>query len=218
MVQVRLIMLGAPGSGKGTQAKFITEMYKIPQISTGDLLRNAVKSKTELGETAKGFMNEGKLVPDDLVLRLLKARLNESDCKAGFILDGYPRNITQAVDLEKITEIDLVINIDVDSNLLIERITGRRTCKSCGAIYHIVYSPPKNNNFCDYCSGELYQRDDDTEETVMKRLNTYETLTKPLINYYIKKGKLRTLVSDSTIEAMNGKIESLLTDAFSYLG
>lgn len=214
LTQIKLILLGAPGSGKGTQAKFITEKYNIPQISTGDLLRNAVKAQTELGKKAKVFMDEGKLVPDKLVLELLEARLAEPDCEAGFILDGYPRNITQATDLERITEIDLVINIEVDFNLLVERITGRRTCKTCGAIYHIIYSPPKRKALCNNCSGELYQRDDDTEETVKKRLKTYETQTKPLIEYFLKKGKLRTLVSDSTIDMMRLKVESLLKETF----
>ncbi|WP_455464916.1 adenylate kinase [Candidatus Hodarchaeum mangrovi] len=211
---MKLILLGAPGSGKGTQAKFITEKYNIPQISTGDLLRNAVKDQTEVGKKAKVFMDEGKLVPDKLVLELLEARLAEPDCEAGFILDGYPRNIAQATDLERITEIDLVINIEVDFNLLVERITGRRTCKTCGAIYHIIYSPPKRKALCNNCSGELYQRDDDTEETVKKRLKTYETQTKPLIEYFLKKGKLRTLVSDSTIDMMRRKVESLLKETF----
>ncbi len=214
MTQIKLILLGAPGSGKGTQAKFITEKYNIPQISTGDLLRNAVKDQTEVGKKAKVFMDEGKLVPDKLVLELLEARLAEPDCEAGFILDGYPRNIAQATDLERITEIDLVINIEVDFNLLVERITGRRTCKTCGAIYHIIYSPPKRKALCNNCSGELYQRDDDTEETVKKRLKTYETQTKPLIEYFLKKGKLRTLVSDSTIDMMRLKVESLLKETF----
>ncbi len=214
LTQIKLILLGAPGSGKGTQAKFITEKYNIPQISTGDLLRNAVKDQTEVGKKAKVFMDEGKLVPDKLVLELLEARLAEPDCEAGFILDGYPRNIAQATDLERITEIDLVINIEVDFNLLVERITGRRTCKTCGAIYHIIYSPPKRKALCNNCSGELYQRDDDTEETVKKRLKTYETQTKPLIEYFLKKGKLRTLVSDSTIDMMRRKVESLLKETF----
>lgn len=214
LTQIKLILLGAPGSGKGTQAKFITEKYNIPQISTGDLLRNAVKDQTEVGKKAKVFMDEGKLVPDKLVLELLEARLAEPDCEAGFILDGYPRNIAQATDLERITEIDLVINIEVDFNLLVERITGRRTCKTCGAIYHIIYSPPKRKALCNNCSGELYQRDDDTEETVKKRLKTYETQTKPLIEYFLKKGKLRTLVSDSTIDMMRLKVESLLKETF----
>ncbi|MHA1973529.1 MAG: adenylate kinase [Candidatus Hodarchaeales archaeon] len=210
MNQIKLIMLGAPGSGKGTQAKFISKEYGIPQISTGDLLRNAVKEGTELGLKAKKYMEDGKLVPDDLVLSLLQERITNDDCKKGFILDGYPRNLAQANQLEKITDVNLVINIDVDYNILVERITGRRTCKNCGAIYHIKYNPPKKENICDKCSGTLYQREDDTEETVKKRLDTYENQTKPLIEFYTEKGILHTLVSDSTIEAMREKVMNLL--------
>jgi len=208
-------MLGAPGSGKGTQAKFISKEYGIPQISTGDLLRNAVKEGTELGLQAKKYMEDGKLVPDDLVLSLLQERLAKDDCKKGFILDGYPRNLAQAHQLEKITDVNLVINIDVDYKVLVERITGRRTCKKCGAIYHIKYNPPKEDSICDKCSGTLYQREDDTEETVKKRLDTYESQTKPLIEFYTNKGILHTLVSDSTIEAMREKVMKLLHEQYS---
>lgn len=211
---MKLIMLGAPGSGKGTQAKFITKERTIPQISTGDLLRAAVKKETKLGLKAKEYMNTGTLVPDDLVLDLLKERLNEPDCKTGFILDGYPRNLAQANSLSKITDIDLVINIEVDLNLLVERITGRRTCKSCGAIFHITYQPPKKHAVCDKCDGELYQRSDDTEETVKRRIDTYNKQTFPLIDYYSKQGKVKTLVSDSTIEAMRAKVQNLLKEEF----
>jgi adenylate kinase len=214
MNSIRLIMLGAPGSGKGTQAKFLTKSYHVPQISTGDLLRGAVKEGTKLGIKAKSFMDDGKLVPDNLVLELLKERINKKDCENGFILDGYPRNLSQAKQLEKITEIDLVINIHVDYNLLIERITGRRTCKKCGAIFHITYNPPKKTNICDKCSGELYQRDDDTEETVKKRIRTYEEQTKPLVNYYTNKGILKTLISDSTIEEMKEKVNNVMKEVF----
>jgi len=211
---MKLIMLGAPGSGKGTQAKFITKERTIPQISTGDLLRAAVKSESTLGLKAKEFMDTGNLVPDDLVLELLKERLNEPDCKAGFILDGYPRNVAQANSLAKITDIDLVINIEVDLNLLVERITGRRTCKSCGAIFHIKYQSPKNQGSCDKCDGKLYQRSDDTEETVKKRIDTYNKKTFPLIDYYSQQGKVKTLVSDSTIDAMRAKVQNLLKAEF----
>ena len=208
---MKLIMLGAPGSGKGTQAKFIMEDYNIPQISTGDLLRSAILSGTELGLKAKEFMNTGKLVPDNLVLQLLKVRLSQQDCKNGFILDGYPRNLTQAQELKKITSIDLVINLDINYRLLIERITGRRTCKQCGAIFHIKYNPSKKDGICDECSGKLYQRDDDTEETVKKRLNTYENKTIPLIEFYRQQRILETLVSDGSIAEMRQKVSTLLT-------
>ncbi len=208
---MKLIMLGAPGSGKGTQAKFIMEDYDIPQISTGDLLRSAILSGTELGLKAQEFMNTGKLVPDNLVLQLLKVRLSQQDCKNGFILDGYPRNLTQAQELKKITGIDLVINLDINYRLLIERITGRRTCKQCGAIFHIKYNPSKEDGICDECSGMLYQRDDDTEETVKNRLNTYENKTIPLIEFYRQQRILETLVSDGSIAEMRQKVSTLLT-------
>jgi adenylate kinase len=208
-------MLGAPGSGKGTQAKFIVKQYNIPQISTGDLLRAAVNEATELGLKAQEYMNKGTLVPDDLVILLLKERISQDDCLDGFILDGFPRNLAQAKALEDITDVELVINISVDYNLLVERITGRRTCKKCGAIYHIQYQPPQDKNICDRCSEELYQREDDTEETVKKRLNTYEKETKPLIDYYRGQEILEILVSDGTIDEMNQKVVNLLLKKFS---
>ncbi len=213
---MKLIMLGAPGSGKGTQAKFIMEDYNIPQISTGDLLRSAILSGTELGLKAQEFMNTGKLVPDNLVLQLLKVRLSQQDCKNGFILDGYPRNLTQAQELKKITGIDLVINLDINYRLLIERITGRRTCKQCGAIFHIKYNPSKEDGICDECSGTVYQRDDDTEETVKKRSNTYENKTIPLIEFYRKQRILETLVSDGSIAEMRQKVSTLLNTRLNF--
>ncbi|MEE9410690.1 MAG: adenylate kinase [Candidatus Heimdallarchaeota archaeon] len=212
---MKLIVLGAPGSGKGTQAKFITKTHEIPQVSTGDLLRDAVKRKTQLGVKAQEFMGTGILVPDKIVLELLEERLAKADCSRGFILDGYPRNLAQANELAKITEIDLVINIDVDYSLLVKRITGRRTCKECGAIFHNEFSPPEKDGVCDKCSGELFQRDDDTEETVKKRLETYENQTKPLIARYSEQSILKTLVSDGTIEEMRLKVKNLLEKTFS---
>jgi adenylate kinase len=214
MSSMKLILLGAPGSGKGTQAKFIVKNYNIPQISTGNLLRDAVKAGTELGMKAQKYMNTGNLVPDDIVLQLLNDRITQNDCQKGFILDGFPRNLTQAQELEKITDLDLVININVDYGLLVERITGRRTCKKCDSIFHIKYNPPRKDGICDKCSGYLFQRDDDTEETVKKRLHTYENETKPLINYYKKQKVLETLVSDGTIDEMRQKVASLLTAKF----
>jgi adenylate kinase len=211
---MKLVILGAPGSGKGTQAKFITKSKSIPQISTGDLLRDAVKAQSNLGIKASQYMNTGTLVPDDIVLELLKERLERKDTSNGFILDGYPRNLTQADALANITNIDLVININVDSALLIKRITGRRTCKKCGAIFHVEFSPPKLEGVCDKCSGELFQREDDTEETVKKRLETYEKQTKPLIEHYKKQSILESLLSDGTIEEMRQKVETLLDNTF----
>ena len=212
---MKMIILGAPGSGKGTQAKFISKEFKIPQVSTGDLLRSAVKEGTELGRKAEEYMNTGKLVPDDIVIKLLKERISKNDCIKGFILDGFPRNLAQAKELRNITDINLVINIDVDYRLLIERITGRRTCKKCGAIFHIQYNPPKEKTKCDLCNGILFQRDDDTEETVRKRLDTYEKETKPLIEYYNERNILKTLVSDGTIDEMRQKVIRLLNLEFS---
>ena len=214
MNAMKIIIQGAPGSGKGTQAKFIVKQYNIPQISTGDLLREAVKTGTELGLKAQKHMNTGTLVPDDIVIKLLNDRIIQEDCQNGFILDGFPRNLVQAQELKKITDIDLVINIDVDYGLLIERITGRRTCKNCSSIFHIKYSPPKEVDKCDKCSGSLYQRDDDTEETVKNRLNTYENVTKPLIDYYEKQGILESLVSDGSIDEMRQKVSKLLATRF----
>ena len=211
---MKLIILGAPGSGKGTQAKFITKSRGVPQISTGDLLREAVEAQSPLGVKAGQYMNTGTLVPDDIVLELLKERLEKKDTANGFILDGYPRNLAQANALAKITNIDLVINIDVDYALLVKRITGRRTCKSCGAIFHIEFSPPKSEGVCDKCSGELFQREDDTEKTVKKRLETYEQQTKPLIEHYTKQSILQSLLSDGTIEEMRQKVETLLKKIF----
>lgn len=214
MNAMKIIIQGAPGSGKGTQAKFIVKQYNIPQISTGDLLREAVKTGTELGLKAQKHMNTGTLVPDDIVIKLLKERIIQKDCQNGFILDGFPRNLVQAQELKNITDIDLVININVDYGLLIERITGRRTCKNCSSIFHIKYSPPKEVDRCDKCSGSLYQRDDDTEETVKNRLNTYENVTKPLIDYYNKQGILESLVSDGSIDEMRQKVAKLIATRF----
>ncbi len=214
MNAMKIIIQGAPGSGKGTQAKFIVKQYNIPQISTGDLLREAVKTGTELGLKAQKHMNTGTLVPDDIVIKLLNDRIIQKDCQNGFILDGFPRNLVQAQELNNITDIDLVININVDYGLLIERITGRRTCKNCSSIFHIKYSPPREVDRCDKCSGSLYQRDDDTEETVKNRLNTYENVTKPLIDYYEKQGILERLVSDGSIDEMRQKVSKLLATRF----
>ncbi len=197
---MKLILLGAPGAGKGTQAKWISEEYGIPHISTGDILRKNVAEGTELGKEAKKYMDEGKLVPDELIIDMVRERLSQDDCKNGFILDGFPRTIKQAEVLEKITDVDAVLNIYVPFDKLIERITGRRTCPKCGAVYHIKYNPPKNDNICDVCGTPLIQRDDDKEETVRKRLKTYEEQTAPLIDYYEKKGKLITVEGQEKVE------------------
>ena len=208
---MNLILLGGPGAGKGTQAKLIVEEYKIPQISTGDMLREAVKQGTELGKKAKEYMDKGELVPDEIVIGIVRERIKQPDCEKGFILDGFPRTITQAEALDKMLDeidkkIDAVVNIHVPEEEIVKRIVNRRTCKKCGAIYHLIYSPPKEPNKCDKCGGELYQRDDDKEETVRERLRVYKQQTEPLIEYYEKK---RILYNVDGTKDINGVFEEV---------
>ncbi|MDK2876047.1 MAG: adenylate kinase [Archaeoglobaceae archaeon] len=212
---MNLILLGAPGAGKGTQAKFIAEKYGIPQVSTGDILREAVAKGTELGRKAKEFMNQGKLVPDEIVIGIVKERLTRKDCEKGFILDGFPRTIAQAEALDKIMgemgkEIDAVINVNVPEEEVVKRIVNRRICKNCGAIYHLIHNPPKKNGVCDKCGGELYQRDDDREEVVRERFAVYKRSTQPLIDYYKKKGILYDVDGTKDVEAVRSEILSIL--------
>jgi adenylate kinase len=195
---MNLILLGPPGAGKGTQAQRIVEKYRLPQISTGDILRAAVKESTPLGTKAKGFMDQGQLVPDEIVIGIVGDRLKEKDCDSGFILDGFPRTIPQAEALQPILAkigkaIDHVINIEVESEELIRRLTGRRTCKNCGAMFHVLFQPPKKEGMCDRCGETLYQRADDKEETIRTRLKEYEKQTAPLIQYYRNKTTLRSI-------------------------
>lgn len=207
---MKLILLGAPGAGKGTQAKKIVKEFAIPQISTGDILRRAVADGTPLGKEAKKYMEAGKLVPDELVIGIMKERLQQKDCNNGFILDGFPRTVEQAMALEGFTEINAVIDIDVDFNSLVERITGRRSCPECGAVYHIKFNPPKVEGVCDICGSRLVQRVDDMEETVRKRLETYTEQTSPLIDYYVGKGILRTVNGNRSIDAIYEAIRAEL--------
>jgi len=195
---MNLILLGPPGAGKGTQAQRIMERYHIPQISTGDILRAAVKDGTSLGTKAKGFMDRGQLVPDEIVIGTIEERLKVKDCDPGFILDGFPRTIPQAEALQSILtkigkRIDHVINIEVPSEELVRRLAGRRTCKNCGAMFHLLFQPPKKQGICDRCGGLLYQRADDNEETIRTRLKEYENQTAPLIQYYRGKKNLRSI-------------------------
>ncbi len=196
---MNLIFLGPPGVGKGTIAKEVVKEEGIPQISTGDLLRAAVKEDSELGKKAKEFMDSGKLVPDKLVINLLKERIKADDCKNGFILDGFPRTIPQAEALEGEVQIDKVLNFKAKDDTVIGRISGRRTCKKCNAIYHIKNIPPKVEGICDKCGGELYQRGDDKEETVKKRLETYKQQTEPLIDFYKAKEILTDIEAEQAI-------------------
>ena len=190
---MKLMFLGAPGAGKGTQAKMLTSTLEIPQISTGDMLRAAVGNRTELGVKAKAFMDSGSLVPDEVVIGIVKERLTAEDCSKGFVLDGFPRTVPQAEALAEVTTLDAVVNIEVDEDLVVQRLSGRRTCKSCGAIYHVVTSAPSLEGVCDRCGGELYQRSDDNETSIRTRLESYRTQTEPLASWYAERGLLRSV-------------------------
>lgn len=197
---MRLIMLGPPGAGKGTQAKLLQDRFHIPQVSTGDILREAVKEGTKLGLQAKKYMDAGELVPDEVILGLIKERLGKEDCADGFILDGFPRTIAQAEALESLTQIDAVISIEVDPEELVRRLSSRRLCVSCGRDYNLISSPPKVEGKCDVCGGNLYQRDDDKEETIYNRFRVYESQTKPLKDYYAAKGLLKQIDGGRGVE------------------
>jgi len=203
---MRIIMLGAPGAGKGTQAQKLAQHLSIPQISTGDMLRQAVSEGTPLGIEAKRYMDAGKLVPDDVVIGIVAERIKKPDCVRGFILDGFPRTIEQAKALDSIAKIDWVINIDVPEDILVERITGRRSCKKCGAVYHVKYNPPAKEGICNVCGEKLYQREDDREDTVRKRVETYNKQTKVLIDYYARSGNLLNIDGNREIDAIFGDI------------
>ena len=192
MIILRLVLLGPPGAGKGTQASAIVKKYNIPHISTGDIFRANIKMGTELGKKAKEYMDKGLLVPDDLVVSIVRERLTEDDCKEGFLLAGFPRTVNQGealdIELENMgLKLDKVVNIDVEKDTLIQRAIGRRICKDCGATYHIDFNPPKEEGICNLCQGGLFQRDDDKKETVEKRIEVYQNQTKPLIDYYTEK-------------------------------
>ena len=210
-----IILLGAPGSGKGTQAKKMTTSFAIPQISTGDMLREAVKNGTEMGRRAKVFMDQGGLVPDDVVIGIVRDRLREKDCDKGFILDGFPRTIPQAQALDRTVEelgkeITSVLSLEVDEAEIMERLSGRRTCSGCGAMYHVRFNPPKAEGRCDKCAGTLLQRDDDKEETIRTRLVNYKKSTEPLIEYYRKTGKVHAVKASGDIDAIFADISRIL--------
>ena len=198
---MNIIFLGAPGAGKGTQAEKASEHLAIPTISTGNIIRAALKSGSEMGLKAKSFMDSGQLVPDEVVIGIIKERLTEDDCKNGFILDGFPRTIPQAEALDKMgVKIDKVIDIEVPDESIIERMSGRRVCEKCGASYHLVYKAPKNDCQCNICSGTLVQRKDDAPETVKSRLEVYHAETEPLKDYYSKQGKLAIVEGQEEIK------------------
>jgi adenylate kinase len=212
---MKIVFMGPPGAGKGTQAEKIIENYQIPHISTGDMFRKAIKDQTELGMEAKRYMDQGALVPDHVTIGIVKDRLSESDCKSGFLLDGFPRTVDQAKALDEIltsldSKIDYVINIDVDLDILKERLTGRRICRSCGATYHMVFNPPAVAGTCDKCGGELYQRKDDNEETVGNRLDVYVSQTKPLLDYYSLAGNLVNINGQQSIDLVFAEIQDVL--------
>ncbi len=202
---MRIVLLGAPGAGKGTQAKLLIEKYKIPQISTGDMLRAAVAAGTPLGKEAKAIMDKGEFVSDAIVLGLVEERVKQPDCKAGFILDGFPRNTKQAEALDALLTklgmpITAAISVDVPLDDLMKRLTGRRTCKSCGQMYNVYSTPPKKEGVCDKCGGELFQRGDDNETTIKKRLDEYENKTAPLAGYYKAQGKMKSVAGTGSID------------------
>ncbi len=212
---MKLVLLGAPGAGKGTQAKKLIEKYSIPQISTGDILRKSVADGTALGVEAKSYMDKGELVPDSVVIGLVKERLAQDDCKKGYILDGFPRNTSQAETLDNVLAemshpLDVALSVDVDKDDLMKRLTGRRTCKGCQQMYNVHFSTPDKDGICDKCGGELYQRDDDQEETIKNRLDVYEQSTAPLIDYYGRKGILKSVQGVGNIDEIFNKIVSIL--------
>jgi adenylate kinase len=212
---MRLVLLGAPGAGKGTQAKKLIDKYSIPQISTGDILRKAVADGTPLGKEAKSVMDKGELVPDSVVIGLVKERLAQDDCKKGYILDGFPRTTPQAEELDNVlaemgSPLDTALSVDVDAEILMKRLTGRRTCKSCQQMFNVHFTPPQKEGACDKCGGELFQRDDDKEDTIKNRLDVYEKSTAPLIDYYGKKNILKSVDGMGSVDDIFNKVCSVL--------
>lgn len=212
---MKLILLGGPGAGKGTQAMMIADQYKIPHISTGDIFRANIKEGTELGKKAKSYIDQGLLVPDELTCDLVVDRINAADCANGYVLDGFPRTIGQADALtdalnKQGTEIDYAVDIEVPDELIVDRMGGRRVCLKCGATFHVVNNPPKKEGICDVCSDALVQREDDKPETVLNRLKVYHDQTQPLIDYYKEKGKLRVVDGTRLVDEVFGQIREIL--------
>lgn len=207
---VRVLLLGPPGAGKGTQARFLEERYGACRLSTGDILRQAVSDQTPLGKKAKAYMDKGSLVPDDVMVELVAERLRARDCYGGFILDGFPRTVAQAEALDLMlgdmgSTIDCALNIRVPRQMILQRLAGRRTCSRCGTLYHVLFDPPRREGFCGRCGARLYQREDDREETVAHRLDVYETQAAPLIDYYRKKGLLQEIDGVGRVEEIQSR-------------
>lgn len=212
---MKIIMLGAPGAGKGTQAKMIAEKYGVPHVSTGDIFRSNIKGGTELGKLAKSYMDQGQLVPDDVTIQMLLDHISQDDCAKGYILDGFPRTIPQAESLTKALDdrremIDYAIDVDVPDEAIVNRMSGRRACVGCGATYHIVYNAPKTENICDVCGEKLILRDDDKPETVQKRLSVYHEQTQPLIDYYNNEGILVSVDGTKDLKDVFADIVAML--------
>lgn len=213
---MNFILMGLPGAGKGTQAEKIVEKYSIPHISTGDMFRAAIKDGTELGMKAKSYMDQGNLVPDEVTIGIVRERLGKDDCSKGFLLDGFPRTVAQADALQQILtdldrKLDAVLNIEVNPEILLARLTGRRICKDCGATYHLVFNPPAKSGVCDKCGGELYQRSDDNEETVGNRLEVNIEQSKPLLDFYNELGLVKTFDGEQEMKAVFADIDAVIS-------
>ncbi|MEM2889188.1 MAG: adenylate kinase [Candidatus Bathyarchaeia archaeon] len=207
---MKIVMLGPPGAGKGTYASRLNTILGVPHISTGDMVRDEIKAQTDLGKKIKQYSDKGELVPDEIIIQLLKERLKKPDCGKGFILDGFPRTISQAEALDKISNIDVVLNLNVPDEIIITRLSNRVTCKKCGAIYNILTLKPKKEGVCDNCGGELYQRHDDNPDVIKERLNVYREKTQPLIEYYKKKGLLKDIHCNDLMTPPEAVIEKIL--------
>ncbi len=212
---MRILLMGPPGAGKGTQAERIAGRWKMPHIATGDIFREAIKAGTDLGREVKSYLDAGELVPDAVTIGIVRERLQEPDCTPGFLLDGFPRTIPQAEALERLLDdlsmnLDLVLNIKIAPAVLVERLTGRRICRQCGTSYHLVFNPPKQDGICDRCGGELYQRSDDTLETVGDRMRVYTNKTAPLLEFYRQRGLLREVDGEPGIDAVSDAILGIL--------
>lgn len=212
---MNVLIMGAPGAGKGTISQQIISHYDVTHVSTGDMFREAIKEQTPLGKTAAAFIDKGNLVPDDITIAMVKERLSKPDCERGYLLDGFPRTVAQAIAFDQITEeiqrpVDIVLHLDIELEVVIRRISGRRVCESCGSVFHVHAFPPKQAGICDKCGGALYQRNDDTEESVRTRLKTFTETTQPVLEYYSKKGLLTSIDANRSVEEIMIDVDALL--------